>query len=175
MSTLAFAALTTNREDSPPSTSSDAQSIGVRTYIDAVAALVPAEVLVLHAAVLTVTTKTEGVVTTITDRPVLAAAFWGLIVLAVGVYVVGRLSSRAWDRWDPVRMLIPACSFVTWTMLQRSTAFDAVWPELSAAARTVIALFAAVLLGAAASILAYRIDQKPPPQKPTTLPPVAAS
>jgi hypothetical protein len=34
----------------------------------------------------------------------------------------------------------PPAAFVTWTMLQRSTSFDAVAPDMASAPRTVVAL-----------------------------------
>jgi hypothetical protein len=41
-------------------------------------------------------------------------------------------------------------------MLQKTTAFDAVWPTLSTPARDAIALFGAILLGILATALAYK-------------------
>jgi len=57
-------------------------------------------------------------------------------------------------------MFVPACAFVGWTMAQKSTAFDAVWPGLSDAYRFIIAAFGAVLLGLAVAYLARTADQK---------------
>jgi hypothetical protein len=48
-------------------------------------------------------------------------------------------------------------------MLQRATAFDAVWSTLGDAPRTVIALFGAVLLGVVAGLLANGADRRTPP------------
>jgi hypothetical protein len=47
-------------------------------------------------------------------------------------------------------------------MLQRATAFDAIFPHMLDAPRTVIALFLAVVLGTSATALAYKADQKQP-------------
>ena len=58
MSTLAYAAMTRAREISKPGKSTTTDSPGVKTYVDALAALVPAELLVAHATILTFTTKT---------------------------------------------------------------------------------------------------------------------
>jgi hypothetical protein len=117
------------------------------------AALVPAEVLTLHALVLAVTTQTNGHATTITDAATLRWAFFGLLGLSAGFYVVPRLLARHWDRFDWLRAAIPPLAFVAWTMLQRATAFDALLPGVANAPRTVSALFVAVLLGAAATAL----------------------
>jgi len=165
MSTLAYAALTTRRILAAPGTSTSTSPPGVTSYMDAVAALVPAEVLTLHAVILSVTTTTDATggkpVTEIDDLVALQWAFWGMIVLSVVLYVVPRFRTR--EKLDLARAAIPPASFVVWTMLQRATAFDAVDPTLPAGRRTVIAVFAAVILGLAATTLAGKADQKPPP------------
>ena len=132
-------------------------------YIDALAALVPAEVLALHAVILPATTKTSASVTEITAPGTLSWAFWGLIALSALLYVVPRLLNGKWDASDYIRLVIPPLAFVAWTMLQRSTAFDAVFPGLAEAPRTVAALFIAVILGFLASLMAKKADQKPKP------------
>ena len=157
MSTLAYAILTTKREEVSGSSKS------VTRYVDAVSALVPAEVLSMHGVILAITMKTtqDGkTITEITDPITLAWAFWGLLILSMVLYVVPRFSG--WDRRDWIRVLIPPVAFVVWTMLQRSTAFDAVCPELGDAPRTVIALFGAVVLGVFATLLAKKADKKDP-------------
>jgi uncharacterized membrane protein (DUF4010 family) len=166
MSTLEYAALTTRREEAVAGTSKSTSPPGIKSYVDVVAALVPAEVLTLHAMCLSVTTSTEarsggGPVTTITEPVTLRWAFLGLVLISIVLYVVPRY--RRWDRLDFLRVFIPPSAFVAWTMLQRTTAFDAVCPELGAAPRTVIALFAATLLGVLAAILSNSADKKPPP------------
>jgi hypothetical protein len=168
MSTLAYAALTTKREQAPPGTSTSGSAPGVRTYVDALAALVPAEVLALHAVILSFTTSTKqgeegNSITTITEAATLFWAFFALILLTIVLYVVPRF--RTWDRLDFVRAAIPPVAFVAWTMLQKATAFDAVCPQMREAPRTVVALFVAVFLGVIATALAYSADQKNPPGK----------
>jgi hypothetical protein len=163
MSTLSFAMLTNRRDEAAPGTSSDESKPGVSTYVDAVAALVPAEALTLHAAIIGYTTKITGQTTAITEPKLLAWSFWGLIVLAAILYIAPRLYSHKTDWWDALRILIPMIAFVVWTMLQRATAFDAAFPSLTEVPRTVIGLFIAVLLGLAAAGLSYQADQKPRP------------
>ena len=165
MSVVAYAALTTKREEAAPGTSTGTNPPGVRSYVDALAALVPTEVLTLHALVLAVTTATTpetsakgGTLTTITDAESLSWAFVGLIVTSIALYVVPRF--RKWDRLDYFRALVPPVAFVAWTMLQRATAFDAVAPRLEPAPRTVIGLFVAMLVAGLAAVLAVRADQK---------------
>jgi hypothetical protein len=162
MSIVAYAQLTNKREAAQPGTSLTTSPPGVSTYVDALAALVPAELLTLHAAIIAVTTKVDGDTTTIIDVTTLCWAFWALILLGIGFYVVPRLLERKWELLDYIRVLIPSTAFVGWTMLQRATAFDAAFPSLAAAPRTVIALFLAVIVGAIAATLAYRADQKRP-------------
>jgi hypothetical protein len=161
MSTLAYAALTTKREQGPPGTTTSQSPPGVNTYVDALAALVPAEVLMLHGMILTVTTKTVDAKTEVTAKSTLSWAFVCLILLSIILYVVPRvLVTRQWVGLDYFRVAIPPLAFVGWTMLQKATAFDAVAPGLTEAPRTVIALFLAVVLGLAASVLATKADQR---------------
>jgi len=156
MSTMAYAAMTTRRTQA-----TSESAAGVRGYVDAAAALVPAEVLTLHALILSVTTQTGAdaagdSVTTITQPATLRLAFWGLVVLSVFLYAVPRVLRKSWDRLDFLRASIAPLAFVAWTMLQRATAFDAVWPGLEDAPRTVVALFVAAVLGTVAVFLAER-------------------
>ncbi len=162
MSTLAYAQFTTKREEAQPNTSTSTSPPGIRTYADALSALVPAEVLTLHALILSVTTKVENNVTRITAPETLSWAFLGLIIISMSLYIAPRLLAKKWGMLDWFRMVIPPIAFIGWTMLQRATAFDAVFPEMSDASRTVTALFLAVILGAGATALAYKADQKQP-------------
>jgi hypothetical protein len=167
MSTVAYAMLTNRRDAAPVGQSFTAAPPGVTSYVDAVAALVPAEVLSLHALVISIatkTTKTTGTdsITVVSDQTTLLWTFVALIVLSAALYAVPRLNSR-WDRWDWLRILIAPIAFTAWTMLQPATAFDAVYPSLPDTRRTVIAVFVAAVLGAVTSFLAQKADQKPPP------------
>jgi hypothetical protein len=163
MSTLAYASLTTTREAAAPGTSSST-SPGVGMYIDAFAALVPAEVLTLHALIISYTMRTTDHVTAIIagDEPILHFSFWGLIVLSMILYAGPRLFAKKWDGWDFLRVLIPPLAFTGWTMLQKMTVFDAMYPDIPEATRTIVALFLAVVLGLAAVALAYEVDKKKP-------------
>lgn len=174
MSTLAYAALTTRREESPVGQSTTGAPPGVKTYVDALAALVPAEVLTLHALILSFTTTIQHApdgtsITTITDRPTLYWSFFGLLALSVLLYAIARVGK--WDRLDFLRAGIPPLAFVGWTMLQRATAFDAVAPLLGAGPRAAIGLFLGALLGLAAAGLAIRADQKQPAPRAQKPPP----
>src|SRR6266478_7030613 len=167
MSTFAYAAMTGTRETAPPGRSTTTSSPGVRTYVDALAALVPAEVLAAHAAILTFTTKTAtdaatGQTTvTITEPSALAITFYALIGVSMLLYVIARRMAGKWDKWDWLRVLIPPLAFVGWTMLQKATAFDAVAQgSCSEAVRDVIAIIGGIVLGVVAAALAYRADQK---------------
>lgn len=175
MSTLAYAQLTNAREASKPGTSTT-QKPGIQTYMDAFAALVPAEVLTLHGLIITATmgipkasadataSSVQSVAQILPDGlGVLQWSFWGLVVCAVALYAIPRIVQGKWDRFDWARVLIAPLAFVGWTMLQRATAFDAVAPAMSAPARTAVALFLGAVLGAAAAALALKADAKPAP------------
>jgi hypothetical protein len=158
MSTLAYAEFTTKREEAAPGSSSSQNPPGVSTYVDALSALVPAEVLTLHALILSATTKVDNATTVISEPQTLRWAFVGLVVMSIVLYVAPRFSK--WDRLDYLRAAIPPLAFLAWTMLQRSTAFDAVAPALKDAPRTVTGLFLGVVLGLVAAALANKADQK---------------
>lgn len=174
---------------------------GVGQYVEALAALIPAEVLTLHALTLTVTTSilspksdvgkaaheaiakatsngtveqtaaASAAITTITAPDTLEAAFYGLIVLSLLLYLVPRgysvwkaadppVKPRRWWRemgfTDWMSCMIPPLSFVAWTMLQRTTAFDAAFPDIQEADRTVSGLFLAVVLLAVSGWIAFK-------------------
>lgn len=168
MSTYAYAALTDKRLKATAGTSSANAPPGVQTFVDALAALVPAEVLVAHGVILGYVTTTDSKVTppvtTITNPTALQIGFWGLLVLAIAIYVGVRLvnSTCPWTRWDFIRMTIPALAFVAWTMIQKTTAFDVVLPSLDAGVRGVVAVLAAIALGLVAGWLGYKADKAPP-------------
>lgn len=163
MSTLAYAAFTAAREKAPPRTSTSDSLSDVKTYVGVLAALVPAEVLTAHGVILAFTTsKDASGKISIDDRPLLSASFYGLVLLCILLYWVARRRKLPWVPLDYVRMLIPPAAFVGWTMLQRATAFDALALNLSYPARSVIAVFLAVLLGIATSVLAIQTDRRAP-------------
>jgi len=158
--------MTRKREEAQPGTSTSTSAPGTSTYVDALAALVPAEVLTAHAAILTFTTETinEGGHSkiTITQPGTLIGVFWALVALSMLLYVGARLMSGQLDRWDWIRTTIPALAFVGWTMLQKATAFDAVAPDFQQAGRSATAIIGAIVLGLIAAALAYKADQKAP-------------
>jgi hypothetical protein len=171
MSTIAYAQLTNKRDEAQPGTSTTTSNPGIKSYIDAFAALVPAEVLTLHALIISAATKTDpataagavGTTTTILPGAVhaLTATFWILIALSVILFVVPRYFGGKWDKFDYVRASIAPLAFVGWTMLQRATAFDAVFPNVSQIDRTVYALILGAVLGGVTAALAAKADAKP--------------
>lgn len=168
MSTLLYGALTKARTDQQPGRSvRPGGKPGFGTYVDALSALVPAEVLALHAVLMPLVTRTRTIggvsETAISDVSTLRWVFWALIAMSAFLYLLGRNALR---RWDFVRMWIAPAAFVGWTMLQRPTAFDAVAPGVSDQTRFAAAVLGAVFLGAVAARLGYAADQSAPPQSP---------
>jgi hypothetical protein len=103
-------------------------------------------------------------VTTITDPSTLKATFWVCIALAVFLFVVARSLTKKekWEKSDYVRMLVPAGAFILWTILQKSTAWDAISPDsLTEGARALIGAGGAVALGAIATLLGIKLDKAP--------------
>jgi hypothetical protein len=172
MSTIAYAQLTNAREAATPATSTTTGTPGVKTYVDAFAALVPAEVLTLHALVISVTTETAQkamatggkmeTVTTILPKAIstLQIAFWVLVIMSIALYAAPRYFGGKWDKFDWVRVAIAPLAFFGWTMLQRTTAFDAAFPAVESIPRTVFALFLGAVLGAVTAVLAMKADAK---------------
>lgn len=164
MSTLAYAALTAKRQDTASTTNTKGKSFtigqpGMGGWLDAVAALVPAEVLALHGLVVSLTTTNKDGAWKILHPVELRWSFLVLTVFSVGFYWMGlKLAQRKLEGWHLARAVIPGLAFVAWTMLQRATAFDAVLPRMPLVARTLVALGIAVLLWAAARLLASEAD-----------------
>jgi hypothetical protein len=134
---------------------------GPGKWIDAAAALVPAEVLALHAFALTYVTGTgKGSngkdITTITKPDTLKWTFIALCVLSVIIYVAGHVNS--WDKLDYGRMLIPPAAFTAWVMLQTTSAWTVIDHDMSDATRAIAAAILAALLAVIATALAYKAD-----------------
>jgi hypothetical protein len=183
MSTVAFGALATRRGKSDSGTSKWEEPPALNSYIDILAALVPAEVLAVYALVIAEVTKTtpQGQ-TQITDPATLRWAFWLLIGLSMALFVVGRRPVRTpavvrqqsggtAPRWqhlewqDLIRLLIPPAAFVGWIMLQPTSAWNVVAPSMASGMRILIPTAGAVLLAAITKALVSHSDKKPsPPQ-----------
>ena len=165
MSIIGYAAITNGRDASNPGATfrdaTDETTNSKKTYIDALAALVPAEVLAAHALVISYATKTENKVATITDPDTLWIAFWSLCTVSLILYAVPRAIGGRWEKRDWGRLFIPCFAFVGWTMLQTTSAFDAVF-SITQPRRALYAIILALVLGAVATALAYKIDQKQP-------------
>jgi uncharacterized membrane protein len=164
MSTLTYAMVTNKQEEAAPQPGTQAPA--VTTYVAAVAALVPAEVLALHAVIISFTTEVKDNKTSITDLATLRWAFWALLFVALFLYLLPRLFRGTPERWDALRAAIPPAAFVVWTMLQPVTAFDAAFPQVSSTQRNVAAVIAAVVLAAIATTLAFKTNAKPPAASP---------
>jgi len=186
MSTVAFGALTTRREKSDSGTSKTVQPPGLNSYIDILAALVPAEVLAIHALIIAaVTTTNPRGQTQITQPATLRLAFWLLAGLAVALFVLGRQPSPTpagqqqsgarvprWQRleWqDLIRALIPPLAFVGWTMLEPTSVWNVVDTGMSSGTRMLIAMVGAIFLAAVTKALTSHSDNKPSPAQLTAL------
>lgn len=178
MSVVAYGAITRKREEAPIGTSDTTNPPGIKTYLDALAALVPAEILIAHGIVIGNFTEIEGDVTTITNPEVLSGFFWFFLILCPILFLVGL--QKVPKAWDWARMVIPAAAFIGWTMLQPATVFDGIqeWvksliPWFSADWRWAYGLMIAILVGLVAGLLGLEADRRanangnnPPPQPP---------
>jgi hypothetical protein len=155
------------------------------SYVDVVAALVPAEILAANALLLPLmveTTEESGKsVTEITDPGALELMFWLSIAASILFYLVAErtragqaarkrgaavnaeVKPTSWAGWNLVRALIPAGAYVAWTMLQKSTAFDGLELDMSEGMRLTIAVFGAMVLAVIAKGLSDKADHADPP------------
>jgi hypothetical protein len=169
MSSLAYGLISRKRDEAQPQDNLT-DTTGLKTYVDAVAALVPAEVLAAHAVILSFTTTTGKVqgasgamsnATTITQPTALKVAFVGLLLLSAGLYLAGRKPQKV-TGGVILGTCIPPLAFVAWTMIQRTTAFDALAPGMNLAVREVIAVLLAVILPVVAAGYAGSLNSSPP-------------
>jgi hypothetical protein len=163
MSTIVYGALSRAREQK----SGTSDPVQTSTYIDALAALIPAEVLALHALLMTgvanqKTTQTT-ITVTLTQKHQMKVAFLILILLSVLMYFFSHYSTN-WDRLDFLRMLIPPASFVAWCLIQRTSVWDAIKPGMDFGWRQFIGAVAAVALGGLSLALAGKANEKRTPK-----------
>jgi hypothetical protein len=149
MSTIAYAALTANRE---AAARAGTRKPSVKTYVDVVAALIPAEVLALHAIAVGYCTEqqpgSEGALITPSGADTLTWVFFVLALLSGLAYTSAfRRNQTATSRLFLWRALVPPLAFVCWTALEPTSAFDAVFPNVAIAPRVIGASIGAVILG----------------------------
>jgi hypothetical protein len=170
MSTFAAGVIASKRAGAASRRSTADQPPGVKTYVDTLAALVPAEALTAHAVILGFCTSSKKDAagksyTAITEATVLKWSFVALLVLCPLLFLAGRQVGQVQDKKLPgwqitaAQSVIPAIAFVAWTMLQKTTAFDAVDSGMSTAARESIAVLGAIVLGIGATVLGYKLDR----------------
>jgi hypothetical protein len=162
LSSIAYGALTRKRNAGEKGKSTSEDAPGVKTYIDALAALVPAEVLAVHATIMTFTTSTSddgSETTTITEPGTLEWVFWVLLAASAALYIFGLKHRPYGYGW--LRLLIPPTAFVGWAMLQNPSVFDAIDTSLAQSDRTAIALSGALILGPLAAALGSKADDSP--------------
>jgi hypothetical protein len=165
MSSLVYGIVTAKRAVAPAGESQTTAAPAMRTYIDALAALVPAEALAVYAGIV-VPYATHAVpvqgkkVTVISDPNLLGWGCAGLLALSSLLYAVGRKNTKL-RGWDVLRFLIPSAAFAAWLLVQNPGVWDVWWPGSSMGERVLIAVIAAVVLGILASALGYQVDQAP--------------
>jgi len=178
MSSILYGTLERKRSEATEGTSTDASPPGVRTYADALSALVPAEALALYAVLLgrftEQTSAADGEtsqVLTIVDPTAAVWAVYGCCLVSALLFLSAKYqvgSGRSFDSWDVLRVVIPPLAFFGWLMLTsplvvRTVAADAwIIGDASDALLQVIALLAAGFLGVFAAFLGYQADQANP-------------
>jgi hypothetical protein len=141
-----------------------------KRYLDAFAALVPAEALALHALVINLTTSTEEgadgqAITTITDPGLLRGSFWALLLTSVALFVGPRLKN--WTGLDGLRLFIPPMAFIGWMLLTQPSAIQDVifFRDWSEPMKAIVAAFGVTFVGLLAAGLAYKADVSDPHNK----------
>jgi hypothetical protein len=172
VSALLYGALTAKRETTLGDTTSDVAP-GFKTYVDALAALVPAEVLAAALALTPLSsnsTRAEGgtseATVNVTSHSDLKLTFYILFFLGPILYLIGHtkgLRTRSTLSWsDLARMFIPAFAFIGWMAAQHpSTLFDAA-VSISDAKKAIFIVVGSIVLGALAARLGIRADQQNP-------------
>jgi hypothetical protein len=165
MSSLVYGIVTAKRVAAPAGQSQDTAAPGLGTYIDALAALVPAEALALYAGIVipnaTHTASISGKnVTVISNPSLLEWSCAGLLALSSLLYIVGRKKGQL-GPWDVLRSFIPPMAFAAWMLVQNPGVWDIWWPGSGIGERAVIAAFAAIVLGIAASALGQQANSMP--------------
>jgi hypothetical protein len=165
MSSLVYGIVTAKRTAAPAGQSQATAAPGMGTYIDTLAALVPAEALALYAGVV-IPYSTQAIsvhgknMTVITNTNLLQWSCAGLLALSGLLYLAGR-QQVPFNASDILRFFIPPMAFTAWMLVQNPGVWDIWWPGSSIGERTVIAAFAAVLLGVAAHLLGQQADAMP--------------
>jgi hypothetical protein len=168
MSSFVYGIVTAKRAAAPAGQSQTSAAPAMSTYVDTLAALIPAEALALYAGIVapnvTNSVPVHGkTATVISDPKLLGWSCAGLLVLSSGLYVLGRFKTNAKrNLWDVPRSLIPPAAFLAWMLVQNPGVFDVWWPGSTTAEHVVIAAFAAIVLGVLASVLGYQADQAAP-------------
>lgn len=145
MSTWFFGSLEKSRNDEA---SGDANK-----FVEILAALVPAEVLAIHALVMAAISELEAA----PARTDLLIVFVGLNALCIALYCFASSDRKPW------RCLIPSFAFTAWAMLQSPSAFDGLGWDLSPIMRLFIPLVIAVVISASIAPPArFRRKQNPP-------------
>ncbi len=126
MSSILYGRLTKTVESTPALQLTEAEPTPAErlaAFAQKVAALVPAEVLTVHAIVLAYATSSDDDGSTIVEKPdLLKATFVVLLITAAILYAIGRYGPPAWKPVDWLRMILPAIAFAAWTMLTGTSA-----------------------------------------------------
>ena len=171
MSSLAYGLLTSKRVAAEKGKSQDEKPPGTKPYVDTFAALVPAEVLAVWAAVVlpnatkAQTGQDNKMATVISDPGLFKWSFYALLAVSAVLYLLGRIRNSSLEFADLGRVLIPPAAFAGWMLLQRPSVFDVLRPNWQLGARDVGAAIAALVLAGIASALAYKADSDPAKQK----------
>lgn len=163
MSTLGYASLTNQRLSDPANEGTNKPGTGVKTYVDALSAMVPAEVLAVHSVVLNfLYDKSTGFGSHAPAK--LELLFWALMAISCALFVAPRLSGGIkWQKGDWLRALIPPTAFWGWSVLQPISLLDGWWQVGDKQMMSAFVVVLAIVLGILTSILASKAAAANPP------------
>lgn len=133
MSTVLYASMTGSLKSDATfaATPGQAQTPTQRAaaFAEKIAALVPAEALLVYGLVLASATKTEdNGEQTITNASLLKWSVPLIAAFAVVLFAIGKW--KTWERADWLRAIIPAGAFLAWVLLTGATAIT-LWEAFS--------------------------------------------
>lgn len=159
MSVLAYGRILKRAKGPQPKVRGAAE--GEDQLLTAVAALVPAELFVAHTAILTRTTTTDDKgVTSITEPALLGASLVGLLILALGLFVIGRGFTPKWDVGDRVRLFIPPLALLVWMGLVGTTSALTPWISALSFQGTPVSLTVPFVIAVILAVLLVAINKR---------------
>lgn len=136
-----------------------------KSYVDALAAIIPAEALVFYSVALPLATNVVKVdqqeTLTIQSQSAVQAVLVFSVLLSLAFFLFGR-GITDWERLDYLRAALPPIAAMLWLVLQNPSTMFLVFNQLDEALSRVVALFLAAVVGGLAAKLGIEAQNKVP-------------